>query len=106
MNLGQLAFLLQGRFCIPVESLTKVAGMPFGAAELAELLTPYRDEGRGAGVTTIDLGLPQLGGLDRVPTEDEVAAGEGLHQRPGGALVPRLRRLRRAGRRPARSCRR
>ena len=23
-------------------------------------------------MTTIDLGLPQLGGLDRVPTEDEV----------------------------------
>ncbi|SFT82315.1 2-oxoglutarate ferredoxin oxidoreductase subunit alpha [Geodermatophilus amargosae] len=40
MNLGQLAFLLQGRFCIPVESITKVAGMPFGAAELAERLTP------------------------------------------------------------------
>jgi len=40
MNLGQLAFLLQGRFCIPVESITKVAGMPFGAAELAELLAP------------------------------------------------------------------
>jgi len=40
VNLGQLAFLLQGRFCIPVESLTKVAGMPFGAAELAGLLTP------------------------------------------------------------------
>ena len=40
MNLGQLAFLIQGRFCIPVESLTKVAGMPFGAAELAQLLTP------------------------------------------------------------------
>ena len=40
MNLGQLAFLLQGRFCIPVQSITKVAGMPFGAEELAELLTP------------------------------------------------------------------
>ncbi|WP_448624517.1 2-oxoacid:acceptor oxidoreductase subunit alpha [Geodermatophilus sp. URMC 64] len=40
MNLGQLAFLLQGRFCVPVESITKVAGMPFGAAELAELLAP------------------------------------------------------------------
>jgi 2-oxoglutarate ferredoxin oxidoreductase subunit alpha len=38
MNLGQLAFLIQGRFCIPVESLTKVAGMPFGAEELASLL--------------------------------------------------------------------
>ena len=40
MNLGQLAFLLQGRFCIPVQSITKVAGMPFGAEELAELLSP------------------------------------------------------------------
>ena len=41
MNLGQLAFLLQGRFCIPVESITKVAGLPFGAGELAALLTPH-----------------------------------------------------------------
>jgi 2-oxoglutarate ferredoxin oxidoreductase subunit alpha len=41
MNLGQLAFLLQGRFCVPVESITKVSGMPFGAAELADLLSPY-----------------------------------------------------------------
>jgi 2-oxoglutarate ferredoxin oxidoreductase subunit alpha len=41
MNLGQLVFLLQGRFCVPVDSITKVSGMPFGAAELAELLSPY-----------------------------------------------------------------
>jgi 2-oxoglutarate ferredoxin oxidoreductase subunit alpha len=41
MNLGQLAFLLQGRYAVPVESVTKVAGLPFGAAELAERLTPY-----------------------------------------------------------------
>jgi 2-oxoglutarate ferredoxin oxidoreductase subunit alpha len=41
MNLGQLAFLLQGRFCIPVESVTKVAGLPFGASELADLLAPH-----------------------------------------------------------------
>jgi len=41
MNLGQLAFLLQGRFCLPVESVTKVAGLPFGGADLADLLTPY-----------------------------------------------------------------
>jgi 2-oxoglutarate/2-oxoacid ferredoxin oxidoreductase subunit alpha len=44
MNLGQLAFLLQGRFCIPVESITKVAGLPFGAGELAALLTPHVHE--------------------------------------------------------------
>jgi len=41
MNLGQLAFLLQGRFCVPVESITKVAGLPFGAAELAERLSEH-----------------------------------------------------------------
>jgi 2-oxoglutarate ferredoxin oxidoreductase subunit alpha len=41
MNLGQLAFLLQGRYAVPVESISKVAGMPFGAAELTGLLTPF-----------------------------------------------------------------
>jgi 2-oxoglutarate ferredoxin oxidoreductase subunit alpha len=41
MNLGQLAFLLQGRFCLPVTSITKVAGLPFGAAELEERLLPF-----------------------------------------------------------------
>ncbi|HEV7871203.1 MAG TPA: 2-oxoacid:acceptor oxidoreductase subunit alpha [Modestobacter sp.] len=41
MNLGQLAFLLQGRYCIPVTSITKVAGLPFGAAELADRLAVH-----------------------------------------------------------------
>jgi 2-oxoglutarate ferredoxin oxidoreductase subunit alpha len=41
MNLGQLAFLLQGRYALPVRSITKVAGLPIGAAELSDLLTPY-----------------------------------------------------------------
>jgi 2-oxoglutarate ferredoxin oxidoreductase subunit alpha len=41
MNLGQLAFLLQGRFAVPVESVTKVAGLPFGAGELEGLLLPH-----------------------------------------------------------------
>jgi 2-oxoglutarate/2-oxoacid ferredoxin oxidoreductase subunit alpha len=41
MNLGQLAFLLQGRFALPVESITKVAGLPFGAGELEALLAPH-----------------------------------------------------------------
>ena len=40
LTLGQLAFLLQGRFAVPGESESKVAGLPFGAAELAERLTP------------------------------------------------------------------
>ncbi|SEO56354.1 2-oxoacid:acceptor oxidoreductase subunit alpha [Trujillonella endophytica] len=41
MNLGQLAFLLQGRFALPVVSVTKVAGLPFGAAELEDRLQPH-----------------------------------------------------------------
>ncbi|MFC8662208.1 2-oxoacid:acceptor oxidoreductase subunit alpha [Streptomyces sp. NPDC057199] len=41
MNLGQLVFLLQGRFGLPLQSLTKVMGLPFGAAELEELLIPH-----------------------------------------------------------------
>ena len=41
MNLGQLAFLLQGRFAVPVTSITTVSGLPFGAAELAALLTTH-----------------------------------------------------------------
>ena len=41
MNLGQLALLLQGRFVVPVVSVTKVAGLPFGVEELVDRLTPY-----------------------------------------------------------------
>jgi 2-oxoglutarate ferredoxin oxidoreductase subunit alpha len=41
MNLGQLAVLLEGRFAVPVASVTKVSGRPFGAAELEERLRPY-----------------------------------------------------------------
>jgi 2-oxoglutarate ferredoxin oxidoreductase subunit alpha len=36
INLGQLAFLLQGRFCTPVERQNKVQGLPFTAAEIHE----------------------------------------------------------------------
>ena len=43
----------------------------------------------------IDLPFP---GLTGVPTTDEPAEPQGVHLRPGGPLVPRLRRLRRAGR--------
>ncbi|MCW2523621.1 MAG: korA, partial [Frankiales bacterium] len=38
MNLGQLALLIQGRFLVDVISLTQVRGMPFRAADLAEML--------------------------------------------------------------------
>jgi 2-oxoglutarate ferredoxin oxidoreductase subunit alpha len=38
MNLGQLAMLLRSKFLVDVISVTQVRGMPFGAAELAEML--------------------------------------------------------------------
>jgi 2-oxoglutarate ferredoxin oxidoreductase subunit alpha len=36
MNMGQLAFLLQGQFAHPVASLTKVSGRPFQVREIKE----------------------------------------------------------------------
>ncbi|MDQ3405819.1 MAG: 2-oxoacid:acceptor oxidoreductase subunit alpha [Actinomycetota bacterium] len=39
MNLGQLALLLRGRFLVDVISYTKVAGLPFMAEELQDVLT-------------------------------------------------------------------
>ena len=38
MNLGQLALLIRGRYLIDAISVTQVRGMPFRAAELAEML--------------------------------------------------------------------
>ncbi len=40
LNGGQLSFLIQGRFGIPVESITKVKGRPFQVQELKRTLTP------------------------------------------------------------------
>ena len=34
INLGQLAFVLQGRYLVPVVSMTKVEGMPYREAEI------------------------------------------------------------------------
>jgi 2-oxoglutarate ferredoxin oxidoreductase subunit alpha len=41
MNLGQLALLLRGRYLIDAISYTKVAGLPFKAEELQEVLTDH-----------------------------------------------------------------
>jgi 2-oxoglutarate ferredoxin oxidoreductase subunit alpha len=38
MNLGQLALLLRGRFLVDVISYNQVRGMPFRAAELADVI--------------------------------------------------------------------
>ena len=39
MNLGQLAMLLRARYLVDIQSYTAVRGLPFGAAELADVLT-------------------------------------------------------------------
>jgi len=39
MNLGQLATVLRARYLVDIRSYTKVAGLPFKAAELAEVFT-------------------------------------------------------------------
>ena len=71
MNLGQLALLLRGRYLVDVRSYTKVSGLPFKAEELQNLFLELPQRHWGARMTAIDLGLPQLGGLDGVPTTDE-----------------------------------
>jgi 2-oxoglutarate ferredoxin oxidoreductase subunit alpha len=38
MNLGQLALMIRGRYLVDVISVTQVRGMPFRAADLAEML--------------------------------------------------------------------
>jgi 2-oxoglutarate ferredoxin oxidoreductase subunit alpha len=41
MNLGQLAMLLRGRYLVDAQSYTKVAGLPFQAEELQNVLTDF-----------------------------------------------------------------
>ena len=36
LNMGQLAFILQGRYLVPIESLTKTQGLPFKIGEIEE----------------------------------------------------------------------
>jgi 2-oxoglutarate ferredoxin oxidoreductase subunit alpha len=36
VNLGQLAMLVRSRYLVDVQSFTKVSGLPFGAAEMAD----------------------------------------------------------------------
>ena len=40
MNLGQLALMLRARYLVDVQSFTQVRGMPFKAAEIADVLAP------------------------------------------------------------------
>jgi 2-oxoglutarate ferredoxin oxidoreductase subunit alpha len=45
MNLGQLAMLVRAKYLVDVISVTQVSGMPFKAADLAEMLQGVLDNG-------------------------------------------------------------
>ncbi|GAA5104101.1 2-oxoacid:acceptor oxidoreductase subunit alpha [Haloechinothrix salitolerans] len=49
MNMGQLAMLLRSRYLTDIRSYTKVAGLPFRAAELAEVFTDIINDTRPEG---------------------------------------------------------
>ncbi|MPY80272.1 MAG: 2-oxoacid:acceptor oxidoreductase subunit alpha [Actinophytocola sp.] len=49
MNMGQLAMLLRSRYLVDIRSYTKVAGLPFRAAELAEVFTDIINDTRPEG---------------------------------------------------------
>ena len=44
MNLGQMAMLIRGKFLIDVQSLTKVQGVPFTAADITEAINGALDD--------------------------------------------------------------
>ena len=43
MNLGQLAMLLRARYLVDAQSYNQVRGMPFKAAEIADVLREVTD---------------------------------------------------------------
>ena len=43
INLGQLALLLRGRYLVDVISYNRVRGLPFSAAELADVIKDVID---------------------------------------------------------------
>ena len=118
MNLGQLALLLRGKFLVDVQSVTKVEGMAFLADEVEGIIDAALDGTLGekeidkakfarlaAATVESGVGAERMTDLigdgpgadarrqqDRRGADDRRAAeGQGLHQRPGGPLVPRLR---------------
>jgi Pyruvate:ferredoxin oxidoreductase and related 2-oxoacid:ferredoxin oxidoreductases, alpha subunit len=87
MNLGQLLKLVRAEFLVDAVGYNRVSGLPLRAGEVEQAilaLVERMSDGNGNGAE---------------------ADGEGLPHRPGGALVPGLRRLRDPRRRCSRSCR-
>ena len=86
MNLGQLCRLLRAEYLVDAKSISKVQGVPFTALRARAGLR------RRAGRRTA--------GRQRERHHRPDHQQEGLDERPGGPLVPGLRRLRDPHRRP------
>ena len=105
MNLGQLSLLLRAKYLVDAVGYNQVRGLPLKAAQLADAITTLCDEYDaprtrlnapdqcGDVVTTQRFGDP-IGRRPAVPRPGRRAEGrgapdrQGLHLRPGGALVP------------------
>ena len=88
--MGQLTTLIRGKYLVDAQCLSKVQGMPFKSREIEAAI----DEATRPPLDTT-----------RTEQRHEHRTGrrhdeEGLVERPGGPLVPRLRRLRHPPRRP------
>ena len=75
MNLGQLSRLIRAEYLVDAQSFTKMQGVPFRAGEMEHEILEMLDNDRRRWRLTAS--YPQ-----------------GLPVRPGGPLVPRVRRLR------------
>ncbi len=115
MNLGQLSMLLRARYLVDAIGYNHVRGLPLKAAELAEAIGELVAEAEGVDVDLTtrrwsrrrrsSLSRPGPGGRHEhhsplpLPTQRRgvgadrrrPADREGVHQQPGGPLVPRLR---------------
>ena len=91
LNNGQLARILHAQYLVDAQSVTKVQGLPFTLGS-----RKHREERR----STTGVALDDLALTDRV-MQPSAHYQEGLVERPGGALVPGLRRLRHPPSRPA-----
>ena len=88
LNRGQLRSILRDKFLVDARGLNKIQGKPFKVREVVEAVRKLLAPATGARQE-----LP----LMSAPSErrrDQEAHEEGLRERPGGALVPGLRRLR------------
>ena len=118
MNLGQLSLLIRAKYLVDVVGYNHVRGLPLKAAELAEAITDLISTTTGE-ATAADAGTTEQGGrqvtTDRAPLprpqgRPDARRGrgqadrQGLHLRPGGALVPRAAATTPCSRPCSRSC--